>query len=96
MKAKVNHLDKKITDATTLVHINQYNTDKQILERKNGDVDRKIPDTSGLETTTVLNTKIREIENKLLDTSSLVTTTVLNKKITEVENNSDNSKYITT
>ena len=47
---------------------------------------KKIPDTSGLVTTTVLNTKISEVENKILDTSRLVTTTVLNTKISEVEN----------
>ena len=35
LKAKVNNLDKKIPDATTLIHINQYNTDKQNLEKKN-------------------------------------------------------------
>ena len=46
----------------------------------------KIPDTSGLETTTVLNTTISEVENKIPDTSRLVTTTVLNRKISEVEN----------
>ena len=35
LKTKVNKLDKKIPDATTLVHINQYNTDNQNLEKKN-------------------------------------------------------------
>ena len=34
-KTKENNLDKKISDTTTLVHINQYNTDKQNLEKKN-------------------------------------------------------------
>ena len=29
LKTKVNNLDKKVPDTTTLVHINQYNTDKQ-------------------------------------------------------------------
>ena len=28
IKAKVNNLEKKISDATTLIHVNQYNTDK--------------------------------------------------------------------
>ena len=41
LKTKVNKLDKKIPDATTLVHINQYNTDNQNLEKKIGDVDKK-------------------------------------------------------
>ena len=35
LKAKVNSLEKKIPDATTLIHINQYNTDKQNIEKKN-------------------------------------------------------------
>ena len=60
LKTQVNNLDKKIRDAITLIHINQYNTDKQNLEKKVGDVDEKIPDTIGLVTTTVLNTNISE------------------------------------
>ena len=32
---KVDKLDKKILDATTLIQINQYNTVKQSLEKKN-------------------------------------------------------------
>ena len=96
MKTKVNNLEKKILEATILIHINQYNTDKQDL-KKNGDIDKKIPDTSGLVTIAVLNTKISEAENKIPDTSSTVTTTVLNTKICEVENKIlDNCKYITT
>ena len=34
LNATVNTLEKKIPDATTLIHINQYNADKQNLERK--------------------------------------------------------------
>ena len=33
LKTKVNNLDKNIPDATTLIHINQYNTDKQNLKK---------------------------------------------------------------
>ena len=29
LKTKVNNLDTKVPDTTTLVHINQYNTDKE-------------------------------------------------------------------
>ena len=54
LKTKVNSLEKKIPDATTLIHI-----DKQNLEKRIGDVDKKMPDTSGLATAAVLNTKIR-------------------------------------
>ena len=57
----------------------------------------KIPDTSGLVTTTVLNTKISEVESKIPNTSNLVTTTVLDTKVSEVENKiSNHDKYITT
>ena len=34
LKTIVNNLEKKLLDATTLIHINQYNTDTQILEKK--------------------------------------------------------------
>ena len=70
-------MDKKNPAATTLFQINQYNTKL----KKTGDVDKKIPDTSGLVTTTFLNTKISEVENKIPDKSGSVTTIVLNRKI---------------
>ena len=41
LKTKVNNLEKKIPDANRLIHITQYNTDKQNLEKKIGDVDKK-------------------------------------------------------
>ena len=78
LNTKVNNLERKILDATTWIQIYQYNTDKQYLEEKIGDVDKKIPDVSGLVTT-----KIGEFGIKIPDPSSLVTTTVLNKKIKE-------------
>ena len=59
MSDVVDHLDQKKPDATTSVDINQYNTDKQNLEKKIEDVDKKISDTSGLVTTTVFNTKLQ-------------------------------------
>ena len=34
LKTKVNDLEKNIPDATTLIPINQYNTNKQNLEKK--------------------------------------------------------------
>ena len=51
---KVNNLENRIRDATTLIDINQYNTDKKT-------------DTSGLVPTTVLDTNISEVENKIPD-----------------------------
>ena len=41
----MNSLQKKTPDVTTLIHINQYNTDKQNLKKKIGDVDKKTPAT---------------------------------------------------
>ena len=34
-KTKVDNLENKVPDAITLVHLNQYNTDKQSFEKKN-------------------------------------------------------------
>ena len=97
LKKEVNNLEKKIPDATTLIHINKYNPGKQNLEKQIGDIDKKIADTSDLVTTTVLNTKICEAENKIPDTINLATTNVLNTKISKVENKiPTHDKYITT
>ena len=41
LKTKVNSWEKKIPVGTTLIYINQCNTDKQTLEKKLGDVDKK-------------------------------------------------------
>ena len=41
LKTKVNYLDKKIPDATTLIHINQYNTDEQNLAKQIEDATKK-------------------------------------------------------
>ena len=41
LKTKGNNLENKIPDATTLIHINQNNTDKQNLEKKIRDLDNK-------------------------------------------------------
>ena len=86
LNTKVNNFENKIPDATTLIHINQHNTDKQNLEKTIGDVDEKIPDVSGLVITTVLNAKIGEVENKIPDTGGLMTITVLDTKTGDVYN----------
>ena len=69
---------------STLIQTNQYNTDKQNLQKKIGDVETKIPDVSGLATTTVLNTKIGEVERKIPYTSGLATADVHNMKIVKL------------
>ena len=73
--------------------------DNEVVKNKNFSLDvliKKIPDTSGLVTTTVLNTKISEVENKIPDTSSLLTTAALNAKNGEVENKISNHAIYTT
>ena len=65
LKTKVNKLDKKIPDATTLIHINHYNKDKQNLEKKlKMSIKKNFSDFSGLVTTTVPNTKISKVKKK--------------------------------
>ena len=41
LKTKVNNLENKILNATTLTHINQYKIDKQNLKKKIGNADKK-------------------------------------------------------
>ena len=41
LKTKVNNLEKKISDATNFIHINQCNINKQNSEKKIRDVDKK-------------------------------------------------------
>ena len=76
LKTRVNNLEKNF-------HRNQYNTDKQNLEKKIGEIDTKIPDTSGLVTTTVLNTKIGEVKNKIPNHDKSITNAELNKLTAE-------------
>ena len=52
---------------------------------------KTIPDTSGLVTTTVLNTKICEVENKIPSVNGLVKKTDYDPKIKDIE-----GKYFTT
>ena len=60
-------MEKKIPDATALIHISQRNTDKQNLENKTEDADKKY---QCLVTATVLNTKISDAKKKIRDKSS--------------------------
>ena len=50
---------------------------------KISEIENKIPDTSSLVTTTVLNRKISEVENKILDNSKCLTTQEFNKLTAE-------------
>ena len=65
--------------------------DKKIERKKLEILIKKIPDVSGLVTTTVLNTKISEVKNKIPIVSDLVKKTNYDSKILEMD-----GKYITT
>ena len=41
LRTKIHHLEKKIADTTTLIHINQYYIEKHNLDKKTGDVHKK-------------------------------------------------------
>ena len=93
------NLEKKIPHATTLIHVNQYNADKQNLEKKKLEelINNVRQINVRLVSTTVLNTKIGEFKSKILYTSGLVTTNILHTKIEEVGKKiPDHAKYITT
>ena len=56
-----------------LLWIHALNTQiKKILQNIIGGVDKKVPDTNRLVTTTVLNTKISEVEKKIPDNSKYI------------------------
>ena len=90
LKTKVNELDNKIPDAIPLIHINQYYSNIQNLEKNIGNVDKIIADISGLVITTVLNTKINEVKNKIPVVSDLGKKTSYSDEILEIE-----GKYFT-
>ena len=88
---KKKKIDKQTSDMTTLIYINQYNTDKQNLEHKIGDVNKKIPDIRRLLTATALNTKIIKVKNNIPAVSDLVKKTDYDVNILEID-----GKYPTT
>ena len=86
VKTKLNNSEKKIPDATTLIRINQYNIDKQNLEKKWEILIKKIPDTSVLMTTNILDTKIGEVENNI-PVIGLAKKTDYDARIKDIEEN---------
>ena len=85
LKTKINKLDKKMIDATTLIHINQYNTNKQSLMRKLELLIKKLLDLIGLITAAVLDAKIRAVVNKIPKLNGLVQKTDYDIKILEID-----------
>ena len=69
LNAKVNNLDKKLSNASTLIHINQCNTGKQNLAKKIGEVDKEILGARGLVNN---DAKILEIKGKYINTSDYI------------------------
>ena len=59
LNRKVNNLEKEMPLGSNLIHINPYDTENYNLEKKNDDVNKKLPDGGSLVTTTVLNTKLK-------------------------------------
>ena len=76
---KVNAIDATITSNTGLVTKILDDSVKKGLEKEIMDVNKKIPNTSGLVKKTDYNEKITEIENKIPDITNLVTKAVLNR-----------------
>ena len=58
LNTKVNNLENKIPGANILIHISQYNTNKQSLEEKTKYFNKKISHVSPLVITTALNKKL--------------------------------------
>ena len=69
-------------DTTNFVLKTKYEKDGSDLENKISDVDKKIPDVSGLVKKTDFNSKITEVEGKIPSITGLVT----NSALTAVEN----------
>ena len=69
LNTKVNNLDKKLSNASTLIQINQCNTGKQNLAKKIGDVDKEILGARGLVNN---DAKILEIKGKYINTSDYI------------------------
>ena len=87
-KTEYNKLVTKVDniDTTRLVSKTKYENDGADLEKKISDVDKKVPDVSGLVKNTDFNSEITEVENKIPNVSDLITKTNFNAKVTVVEN----------
>ena len=64
VNTKVNYLENKIPDASTLIQTNQYDTNKKSLEEKNGEVENRILDASGFVKKNIYDAEISENEKK--------------------------------
>ena len=87
---KVNAIDTNISSTRGLVTKTQDDSDKQGIEKRIEDVDKKIPNTSELVNKTYYNVKITGFKNKIPrttpDITNLITKSALNTKSAEVKN----------
>ena len=106
----VNNLENKIPDATVLIHINQYNTDKQNLEKKwrhclkmyqiqvenFWEVENKIPDHGKYITTTEFYKLTAENFSAILKQADLVNKTDFDNKLISFNRKitSNKTKYL--
>ena len=91
--AKVNNID-----ISGFVLKTKYDTDKSYSEKKISDIEKKIPDTSGLVKKTDYNAKVTEIESKIPSISGLATIstlTAVENKIPDESNLVKNADYET-
>ena len=82
---KINAINTKIPSTSAIVTKIQCHSDKQGLQNKIEDADKKIANTSGLVERTNHNTKIKEIKNKIPTVTGLVATAAVNTKATKIE-----------
>ena len=70
--SKVVGLENKIPNISMLGNKLQHDNDKQNLEKKIENIDKRLPNITGLVTNAMINTKIIEIENRILSTTGLI------------------------
>ena len=69
LKTKVNKVDKQVPNLTTLIDTNQYNTDKQNLQKKTGGIDKKSQTLVDYLLQLLFTQKINECNNKIPNVS---------------------------
>lgn len=90
MITKVNDIDIKIPDTSGFVTNTKCDSDKQGLEKKIEDADKKNVDKTMTKTKlikkTAYNTNVREIKHKIPSAADLVTAAACDIKAIEIEN----------
>lgn len=79
MKNNIEDVDKKTANTIGIVK-------KTNLNKKNTEIENKVPSIVGLVNTATLNANVRHIVIKMLDINNLARKDVLSTKATEIEN----------